>query len=99
MKKYVHDKDIIFTIDDNSDHFEKFSILVEYIRNHKKINELSYIPLVWNQAHFHFTLNNILFRLDFNDVLGTDIKLDKDISKQQLKEAKLFIKELYHIVN
>lgn len=90
---------LVFTLDNNSDHIEKFSLLVDYLKEHYEIEEISYSPAFWQNGHFHFKKESILYRLDFDDMLGLEIKLDISLPKQDLDEAEKFIELLKEVAS
>lgn len=100
MKSDTEQNPLVFTIDNNSNHVEKFSLLVDYIKKHHAVEDMAYTPAFWNNGHFHFKNKGIVYQLDFNDVLGLDIKLDtSSLTDKELRAAKKFIKSLKEVAN
>lgn len=97
MNPNIEDTYFVFTLDKNSDHVEKFSFLVNYLKEHYEIEEVAYLPAFWQNGHFHFKKEGILYQLEFNDMTGLEIKVDNTLSKQALHDAKKLIKQLKEV--
>lgn len=101
MHHYVDKEDMkhAFVLDDDSDRVDSFNIAVEFIRKNYSVTELEYWRPTWNTGMFKLLLDDLQIELRYMDFGGTDLRVDENISKQELQNVESLAQEIYNEIH
>lgn len=88
MRERVFEDRFIIDVDNNGDNYESFTRSVEFIRQEFNISEVEFKESFFDDAHFHFYLNQVLIKLTFSGFMGTEIEVSNDENEEIKNELK-----------
>lgn len=101
MHHYIDKEDMkhAFVLDDDSDLVDSFNIAVEFIRKNYDVTELEYWRPTWNTGMFKLLWGDLQIELRYVDFGGTDLRVDENVSKQELEKVERLAQEIYHEIH
>lgn len=90
---------LIFDIDNNGDNYESFQKAVKLFREKYDIREIKYYSGFFDDAEFHFIIENINLKIDYSGFMGTELKAIENITLFDLQKVRQWAEEIYKAIH